>query len=468
MEFLRVALRRATVAGFGLALTSSTLVAFSTVQLGTATPSAATPSPLCGSPVLTGATAVVTCSYTGGAQYFVVPSGIGSVVVDAYGAQGGASVAVTPNSGAISEPGGLGGHTEATLSVTGGETLQVNVGGEGGDGAASTPSASEASATGGSGGWNGGQCGTAVTAAVGSLTDRLDVEGCAAVGAFSNGTPYSTVAVAAGGSGGASDVRDGADTTADRLVVAGGGGGAGSCAQSDEPDFDVAAAEGGGGGGSTGGTGSSLQDGDGGTGGTQVAGGTGGGTTGTTATDDQGAASGDSTNWTTVPTFAAVGGPGGAGYFGGGSGSDTGSIYCDGFGAGGGGSSYPTSATILAQGVQSGNGLVTFTYTLETTSLTTRSTTTLSRTFGDETVTFFATLTSGSSGVADQTVSFAPIGGLPYCTAVTASNGVASCSASVLASVVFWDHRYQATFTGSAAFLPSTATGSINVVPTSR
>jgi hypothetical protein len=300
--------------------------------------------------------------------------------------------------------GGLGGHTEATLSVTGGETLQVNVGGAGGDGSASATSASQAQFTGGSAGWNGGQCGAGIAAAEGSMDGAAFGPSCTVQGAFSSGTPESVLAVAAGGSGGASDVRDGADATADRLVVAGGGGGGGACVASDGPTFSAIARGGGGGGGSTGGTGSGINTGDGGTGGTQSTGGTGGTTGGTTATDDQGAASNASTNWDTVPTNAAAGGPGGAGYYGGGSGSE-GDSECGPAGGGGGGSSYPADATILAQGVNGGNGLVTFTYTLYVPTLGTTPSST-SVTLGSSTTTLDDTATLSGGYNPTGTITF--------------------------------------------------------------
>jgi RHS repeat-associated protein len=106
-------------------------------------------------------------SYTGAAQSWTVPAGVTSVTVDASGAQGGNT-----------SYGGLGGHVQATLAVSPGEVLQVNVGGTGAVDAA---------------GFNGG--------------------GSAAQGGF--------------GGGGATDVRKNGVTLAARVVVAAGGGGAG-------------------------------------------------------------------------------------------------------------------------------------------------------------------------------------------------------------------------------------------------
>jgi len=189
-----------------------------------------------------------TFNFTGAAQQFIVPAGVTSLTVDAYGAQGGNALFAT---------GGQGGRITATITVSPGETLTVNVGGQG-----------QSVSTNATGGYNGGGDG--------------------------GGTG------AAGGGGGASDVRRGATL----LVVAGGGGGAGHNSNN-----------GGAGGGTTGGNGSSgTGDGGGGGGGTQVGGGSGGagvwgGTTGGNGSSALGGTGGN-----------GGGGGGGGGYFGGGGG----------------------------------------------------------------------------------------------------------------------------------------------------
>ncbi|MBK8496889.1 MAG: hypothetical protein IPL50_19255 [Chitinophagaceae bacterium] len=111
-------------------------------------------------------------------QTFVVPAGVTSINVKAWGAQG------NRNAGSIA--GGLGGYAQGTLAVTPGQTLYINAGGGG--------------TTTISGGFNGG--GAAGTNA-----------GCAQA--------------QGGGGGGATDVRVGANTLGARAIVAGGGGGAG-------------------------------------------------------------------------------------------------------------------------------------------------------------------------------------------------------------------------------------------------
>jgi hypothetical protein len=124
-----------------------------------------------------------TFAFTGGPQWFTVPEGVGAIVVDVLGAQGGNV-----------DYGGLGGRSRATLVVSPGDVLQVNVGGQGAMGT----------------GFNdGGQIGNG--------------------GGFNGGGGAANVAYAGGG---ASDVRKNGVTLADRVVVAGGGGGAGVFATS--------------------------------------------------------------------------------------------------------------------------------------------------------------------------------------------------------------------------------------------
>ena len=118
-----------------------------------------------------GATGDMTAfTYTGGAQFYTVPSGVRKLTVTTTGAQGDST----------STPGGLGGMEQAVLPVTPGQTLMVVVGGAG---------------SGSTGGYNGG-----------------------------GGNNFYGGALGAGGGG--SDVRAGA-TLPDRVVVGGGGGGGG-------------------------------------------------------------------------------------------------------------------------------------------------------------------------------------------------------------------------------------------------
>ncbi len=113
---------------------------------------------------------IQTFNFTGAAQNFVVPPGVTSIFIEAWGAQGG--------QGDNPDNVNLGGYAEGQLAVTPGETLVIYVGGQG---------------MGTAGGFNGGGAGEFL------------------------GT----------GGGGASDVRRSGGTLNDRLIVAGGGGGGG-------------------------------------------------------------------------------------------------------------------------------------------------------------------------------------------------------------------------------------------------
>jgi PKD repeat protein len=111
-----------------------------------------------------------------GTYNWTVPAGVFSVQVDMAGAKGGDQC-----NGTV---GGRGGRVQATIPVTPGQTLQINVGGAGNFGSCSW--------TWYSGGFNGG------------------------------GQGYR-----GGGGGGASDIRSGGTALTNRIAVAGGGGGAG-------------------------------------------------------------------------------------------------------------------------------------------------------------------------------------------------------------------------------------------------
>lgn len=252
-----------------------------------------------------------TFNFTGGIQTFVVPSGIDSVTIIAYGAQGGAD---PPTAG------GMGGSAVGKLDVTAGDTLYVYVGGKGTDGPGSGQNCNLP------GGFNGG----------GGTGD----------------TCCSNAGGGAGAGGGASDVRMGGMSLANRVIVAGGGGGAGSSDQ------------GGAGGGLVGGDGTSYQSVTA-TGGTQSAGGQAGGhyiyhtcNIGTDGELGQGG-KGDGND----------GGGGGGGYYGGGGGPNNGG------GAGGSSYIALLDSASTSQGVRSGNGMIVITYygsasTLTTTQLT--------------------------------------------------------------------------------------------------
>jgi hypothetical protein len=249
-----------------------------------------------------------TCTFdTPGTSAWTVPAGVTQATFDVFGAQGGSEP--TRN-----RAGGTGGEATATISVTPGDTLQVNVGGRGGDG--------DLFGLGGAGGFNGGADGGS---------------------GFYSGP---------GGGGGASDVRSGAFELADRIIVAGGGGGSGG----------FGGGWGGVGGVPDGGPGRSGGGGAGGLGGTQVAGGAGG-----LGHVEDGERFGDDGSKGDLGTgggggFGLLGGDGGGGggggYYGGGGGGGG----LDG-GGGGGGSGFGPSGVVFKSNDHSGDGLVRITYT---------------------------------------------------------------------------------------------------------
>lgn len=245
---------------------------------------------------------------TSGAHSWVVPAGVTTISVDVLGGAGG-------DRDGGSQVGGLGGRVQADLPVTPGETVAVYVGGAG---------SSNSGSSGGAGGFNGG------------------VQG----GSNSPGS-------GGAGGGGASDIRIGGNSLADRVVVAGGGGGA-------------AGADGGAGGGSSGSNGGdSVCFGAtdlalGGAGGDQALGGVGGCCTeeagscfacGADGALGLGGAGADCFN-------GGGGGGGGGGYYGGGGGAGSSGQGA----AGGGGSSLVPAGGTTTAGVQSGDGQVTISY----------------------------------------------------------------------------------------------------------
>lgn len=343
---MRIVRRGVTALAAVAALAGGLIIGFEPVPASAVTPCGA-------SGVLSsgGSTIACTYSYSGAPDTFTVPTDVKSITVDALGAAGGESGGASFDH----EAGGNGARIQGTLTVTPGETLQVNVGGEGGrDG-------SEA------GGWNGGGYG-----------------GSDATG---------NVPELAGGGGGASDVRFLPYALANRLLVAAGGGGGGG--------FGTGIGEGGSGGPPGGPGGASGADGTAGMpntgagpGGPGLAGqngGTGGaGGSGTLSPD--GPAGGNGSfglgghgGGRGVPG-GGHGGGGGAGYIGGGAGGAGGSdpthhFIGGGAGGGGGGSNYTGAATgvTVTNGYNSGNGEVVISYSLlqSTTSLSAPSAATL-------------------------------------------------------------------------------------------
>ncbi|MEL6866666.1 MAG: glycine-rich protein, partial [Bacteroidota bacterium] len=247
----------------------------------------------------------MTFSYTGAVQSFVVPDGVTSIEVDAYGARGGWGNYKRP---------GYGGRVQATLQVTPGETLNIYVGGRG-EGY-NEPGGYGTRA----GGWNGG----------------------------GNSNSYRV-----GGGGGATDIRIGGTALEQRVIVAGGGGGSGGSSCSGYGNTT-----GGGGGNTTGANGGQCNSGGsnlGGRGGSPSAGGSPGcrnGYCGSSGSQGQGGNG--------SPSYGgSYGGGGGAGYYGGGGGAPNAD--------GGGGSSYTDPALCSnithSQDAQNGNGQLIIRYT---------------------------------------------------------------------------------------------------------
>lgn len=137
------------------------------------------PPPLPATPVFPGPVTTA-FAYTGAEQSYVVPPGVTSVVIEAWGAQGDSA-----HGG-----GGLGGYLKSRHAVIPGETLVVRVGGAG---SLATP------------GFNGG------------------------------GDAESGIGPVGGGGGGMSDVRQGGSAFSDVIVVAGGGGGGGTDSNNGDP-----------------------------------------------------------------------------------------------------------------------------------------------------------------------------------------------------------------------------------------
>lgn len=283
-------------------------------------------------------------SCTGADTTWSVPSGVTSISVTAIGAAGGSGI----------DTGGNGGEVQATVAVSSGETIYVNVGCQG---ASNTDN--------GAGGFNGGGAACRGT--------------CDYPGSHPGPSYY------AGAGGGASDIRLSADTWSDVALVAGGGGGGGG-GESQPTDGaggaggSASASEGAAGSGAAGYDGGAGDGGGAGTGGSNAGGGGGTGYSGSgSGTDDNGAAgacgsgssdgaggAGGSNNF-----GIGGGGGGGGGWCGGGGGGDG---YYDeqggygGVGGGGaGGSSYCSAAcssVTYTQGAASatGNGAISITY----------------------------------------------------------------------------------------------------------
>ncbi len=276
-------------------------------------------------------------NFTGATQQFAVPPGVCEIVVDAAGAAGGASGGV-----AQPLPGALGGRAIATIAVTPGEMLEINVGGMGGNGVLVV----NGLALGGIGGFNGG--------------------GPGGDGADTDTTSQNS---SGGGGGGASDVRQGGTTLGDRVVVAGGGGGAGGF-------VDVGGGGGGGGGGGLSGvpgaSGVGASNPMGGGAGTQAGGGNGGindsifainGVAGS-GVSGIGGAGGSITGSSPGIGTSGGGGGGGGGFNGGGGGGGVAEGGGEASG-GGGGSGLGPVGVVFQTAVRAGDGQVDLSWTVD-------------------------------------------------------------------------------------------------------
>jgi hypothetical protein len=349
----------------------------------------------------TAASAATQTFTTPGSENFVVPAGVTSISVEAFGAAGGAS--------GDGKAGGLGAKVaSSSVSVTPGETLSVVVGGRGGNGVNGTPL--EVCHWGGGGVNGGGEAG------------ECDGEGAAA-----------------GGGGGSTEIQ----RLGTALVLAGGGGGAGANgtggAGGAGGENGVVGTAGAAGGGGAGGGGTKSSGGAGGAG-------QGGGQAGKVGTSHTG---GEGGFWSD-----ASGGGGGGGLFGGGGGG--GSQNFSGGGGGGGSSTGPAGSTYTT-GVQSGNGKLVITYTVTPTITVTASpgvtiggsVHAAAAIAGGVTPTGTMTFTLYKPGDATCT------GGPAFTQTVTVSSGSTSYETSSFNPPVAGAYRWVASYSGNEENSPS-------------
>jgi len=266
-------------------------------SLAFAQAAAATPS--CGSPVVSGATATVTCAYDGSAQSWTVPAGVTQATFEVFGAQGGSSFGST---------GGLGGETEAVLPVTPGTAYNIVAAGEG--------------VTEGPGGFGGGGAAGANSGFAG---------GDSGGGGSSVSGPGPSLLLVAGGGGGGS--------TGSAAGSGGNGGGLSGTAGTQGSDSNA---------GSVGAPGTQTEGGKGGSGGS-------GGTGASGGNGELGVGGAGAPGSATI--CGGGGGGGGGGYYGGGGGGG-----CTGGGGGSGFVTGSAVSSSSQTGVGSGNGQVTITY----------------------------------------------------------------------------------------------------------
>lgn len=226
-----------------------------------------------------------TFNYTGADQTWVVPTGVKTIWVDAYGAQGGNDA----------YQGGLGGEVKVLLTVTPGETLYVMVGGQ--------PTGQFATYG------NGGDAGSATT------SSKISKAGGGMTALFRSSMTINNALVIAGGGGGGSAAKK--------------GGNAGGTTAPTEGDILSGCPK-------TAGVGLYFLNGG---GGTSISGGCVGATSDVQSVLPTVGLSGPGGKGGSVTTITHnSGGGGGGGYYGGGGGAGGGTP-----GGGGGGSSYATT-----------------------------------------------------------------------------------------------------------------------------
>ncbi len=473
---------------------------------------AADPPPCGGTGLLSGAGAL-TCTYTVvGSDVFTVPAGVTSAEFAVVGAAGGHYFidgdVSHPDPGGIltGRPGGAGGESTGTISLTAGQVLQIDVAGRGANGTAANRSGGMANGptggVGGLGGFGGSNGGVA-----GGPGDAGGAGGGSTV------TPGGDGGNGSGG-GGASDVRLAPGGCASLncpigavlLVAAGGGGGGGTGGQG-----NAFGGAGGAGGGAAGADGGAKIDGGNagafGRGATDAAAGAGGlepllhapgadptdpryggdGASGAAGAGGVGGAGNRPCPTGVVLTPPCTGGPnsggggtsgggagggGGGGLFGGGGGSGGGGLSGGGGGAGGGGgggSSFaaagvagpvltagvncdPTPAVPCGPTLDAGNGEVTITWTTAASVATTTALATgPASPVTNQTVTLTATVTA-ATGTPSGTVEFDNHhAAVPGCGAVpVTAAGTAVCPLPVSAG--------QSPYGLNASFVPAAGT----------
>ncbi|WP_329315582.1 Ig-like domain-containing protein [Streptomyces sp. NBC_01278] len=417
---------RTSTSKTAIVLSATGLLAAVLTPLAAADP-AAVPSPCGAGGIFTASPP--TCTYaTAGTDTFTVPDGVGAIGVDLFGAEGGSAAGfVDPSPRNDGSPGGLGGETRATLTVSPGQSIQITVGAVGSSG---TSRHGEYARPGGTG------------------------HGAGGGGAHGGG----------GSGGGGSDVRVGAFGAADRILVAGGGGGAGNGGPL------LHGGNGGGLEGERGGEGGGpAGSGVSGGGGTQSAHGVG---SPNSAQGGPGIAGSDIDPNTGLPNPGS-GGPGGNGGQGGNGGGGGGGGYFAGaggsgggrignlYGAGGGGGSgfaVPSATGVsLLQGVNHGNGKAVVSFRYGTTlSLTADTATPL---FGHAvTLTAAVATANPAAGPPHGTVTFSD--GPKQLATVPLTDGLAEFKTDSLRPGA---HSVTAAYSGDQAFMPSAVAGATDI-----